>query len=152
MLSIMVRVKEHMQPRHQAAWSATSQPSVTTSGKAMCASTTQSQSRARGPSASVHLPPLTTPRSNLSTHIPLKLQRAPLSAVYTICRPNNVDTVRDNLIQMGPAIRPQRWITEKAKVTHSLKSSGLIWWNCEQATRTVCQNLRHISGVMFMLP
>lgn len=74
-------------PVIRAAWSATSEPPVTTSGKALSVSTTRSQSAARGPSASVHLPPLTAPRSNLSTHIPLKLQRSypPFPATDMIC-------------------------------------------------------------------
>lgn len=77
----MVRVKEHMQPRHQnhirtARHDQWKGP--------VC---TRSQSPAGGPSASVHSPPLTTPRSNLSTHIPLKLQHTypPFPAIYMIC-------------------------------------------------------------------
>lgn len=87
----MVRVKEHMQPLIRAAWSATSEPPAMTSGKALSVSTTHSHSPARGPSVSVHLTPLptslTTPRSNLSTHIPLKLQHTypPFPAIYMIC-------------------------------------------------------------------
>lgn len=50
-------------PIIRAAWSPTSEPPVTSSGKAPSVSTTRSQSLARGPSSSVSLPPQTTPRS-----------------------------------------------------------------------------------------